>query len=849
MVDGRVDGLVERAAALDTLAEAVAAVRDGGGAGVVLSGEAGIGKSSLVRSFLSRLGEDTTAFVGLCDDLSTAKPLGPFRDAFRGTGIAEVLTSAGPHEVFTAVVDELSRAEKSVLVLEDVHWADDGSIDLLHYLVRRLDRLPLLIVMTFRTEALETRSTLRRVLASVSSPRWQRLELGPLSETGIADLAGPQWSAHELLALTGGNPFYLTEVLAGPRHGVPASVQDAIFARVNELGEQAVATLEQLSVIPTAIPISLAETLAAGDGDAVVAAEAAGILEVHGAEPATITFRHELARRAVASGVPPIRRRQLNRNVLEAMVAEGDTVDLGSLAHHAVESGDIESIVRFVPAAGHEAARTGANREALKHFETAIRYEAETPDAELTDLLAAYSWQLHLAGRHDEAIPQGIAAVERRAVADDRGALTDALLGLSRTYYVAGDIDAASAMADRAVSAAAGTGAEAAAATSQGVMTALRVESAQAISQLEAALELSRQAGRPDLVALCLNYLGMAHCDLGDEQGLDLMRTSLETARRGNDREVVARSYFNLSHMLLRFHRWNEMETIAKAGLAFSEEWNLLTAAQNLAMHMGVLATHRGDWAEAERRFVALAPEVPDTSRRATHLATFYGQLLARQGHPDAEELLNRAWAAASGEAAEPTAVLAGLALLDWCWLHGRADPGEVIRTTLLGSERSVARSGPLREQLDRALQRTSQGTFEDWRAAAARWEELGAPYEQAVELAGSGEVEPTVEALRIFRALGARPAVDLVKKRLRALGVSPERAGHRPNQAGLTARQLKVMRMIADGMTNAEIADELALSVRTVEHHTAAILRKLDLETRRGVRARARELGLLEGA
>jgi DNA-binding NarL/FixJ family response regulator len=135
-----------------------------------------------------------------------------------------------------------------------------------------------------------------------------------------------------------------------------------------------------------------------------------------------------------------------------------------------------------------------------------------------------------------------------------------------------------------------------------------------------------------------------------------------------------------------------------------------------------------------------------------------------------------------------------------------------------------------------------------DWRAAARGWERLGDPYEQALELAASGEPEPTLEALRILDDLGADAAVRQVRQRLRELGVTriPRRptAGTRAHPAGLTRRQADVLALLAEGLTNAEIADRLVLSVRTVDTHVAAILDRLGVRTRREAAAVARALG-----
>ena len=129
-----------------------------------------------------------------------------------------------------------------------------------------------------------------------------------------------------------------------------------------------------------------------------------------------------------------------------------------------------------------------------------------------------------------------------------------------------------------------------------------------------------------------------------------------------------------------------------------------------------------------------------------------------------------------------------------------------------------------------------------DWRTAAAAWERVGDGYERALELVDSGEVGPTTEGLVVLDELGAVPSADLARRRLRALGATrlPRRSPpvRRPNPAGLTERQLDVLELLAEGATNAEIADRLHLSVRTVDHHVGGIFSRLGTRSRRDAAA-----------
>jgi DNA-binding NarL/FixJ family response regulator len=139
-----------------------------------------------------------------------------------------------------------------------------------------------------------------------------------------------------------------------------------------------------------------------------------------------------------------------------------------------------------------------------------------------------------------------------------------------------------------------------------------------------------------------------------------------------------------------------------------------------------------------------------------------------------------------------------------------------------------------------------------DWTAAAEAFRDVGWPYERALMLSLLDDEHSLLEALRVARSLGAKPLERRVSRRLRELGKTVprgQRASTRANPAGLTARELEVLGLLADGLTNAEIAAQLVVSPRTAEHHVTAVLRKLAVTTRREAARRALELGLLESA
>ncbi|MGH3996266.1 MAG: AAA family ATPase, partial [Pseudonocardiaceae bacterium] len=323
------EGLLEREPALDALRAAVAEAAAGHGSTVLLTGEAGIGKTSVIRAFLGALDQRVRVLNGACDDLLAPETLGPLRDAARGSRgpLERALAAQRPGDtIFGAIIEELTGTTPTVVVVEDVHWADDATLDVLRYVARRLAELQVVLVLTFRDDAVDAAHPLRHLLGALAGAPVHRLLLSPLSEDAVDVLcAGTDRDGAAVYGLTGGNPFYVTEALAAPPDAVPPTITDTVLARLCRLNPDCRSALEQLSVAPTRVSLGLVEELLGGLLDALAEAEEHGIIEV-GVDG--IAFRHELARRAVEHSLPAIRRRALHREMVRALRAQRQP-DLG----------------------------------------------------------------------------------------------------------------------------------------------------------------------------------------------------------------------------------------------------------------------------------------------------------------------------------------------------------------------------------------------------------------------------------------------------------------------------------------------------------------------------------------
>ncbi|MGH3901971.1 MAG: ATP-binding protein [Pseudonocardiaceae bacterium] len=857
-------GLLERQPALDVLRATVAEAAAGHGTTVLLTGEAGIGKTSVVRAFLAALDHRVRVFAGACDDLLAPRTLGPLRDAARGSCGPLERALAGQQSgdtIFGAIVEELAGTAPTVVVVEDVHWADDATLDVLRYVARRVDGFRAVLVLTFRDDAVDAAHPLQHLLGALAGTPVRRIPLGPLSKDAVGALcAGTDRDGAAMYGLTGGNPFYVTEALAAPPDAVPPTITDTVLARLCRLGPDCRLALEQLSVAPTRVNLELVEELLGGLLDALAEAEQHGIIEV---SADGIAFRHELARRAVEHSLPAIRRRALNREMVRALRAQcqlGPT-DLAGLVHHAVAATDAATVAEYAPRAGREAARAGSHRQALAHYEAAVRHAELLGARERAHVLDAYAGELYNAHRFADAVAAGREAVARYQELDDPVALGEALLRLSRHLYMTGGTDEAEQAVDRAIEVLTPAGcpqALAQASAYRGAILALTDRSEDAMTTLEHARDRATDLNRPDLVALCLNYLGVAGADLGEPGALVHLRQSLATALAGEPaggfHEYAARAYTNLGAILYRLGRYDELAECLDAGLMFTRQRGIWSHAYNLEVQRCLLLLRQGAWPAAEDGLREFVGSTEDPGMLYVYSASALGRLLARRGHPDAEGLLTTSWERAVAQRSPMALAHAGIALVEWAWLTGRIDRAGAVRDVLVARTQRPG-AAPLRGELLRYLARAGLVTTDsnidfagcptayaaglrgDWRAAASEWGCIGDPYERALELAESGEPQPTLEALQVLDGLNASAVADLVRRRLQDMGMRRVPRGPQPatraNPAGLTARQVDVLTLLEQRMTNEEIAQRLVLSVRTVEHHVSAILAKRGVQSR----------------
>ncbi|MBP2329875.1 DNA-binding CsgD family transcriptional regulator/tetratricopeptide (TPR) repeat protein [Kibdelosporangium banguiense] len=856
------------------IAELEAAAREaaaGTGSVVLVFGEAGIGKSSVINAVRAVLPPQGRLLVGYCDDLATPRTFGPFRDLLGSVGsdLATALREGRDRDrVFDALQAELSwSATTSVLAIEDVHWADDATLDALSYLVRRVANMPAVLVLTYRDEDIDAMHPLQRVLGlAARAPRVRRLKLPRLSQPAVLRLTAPsRLDPREVYEVTGGNPFFVTEILASADVSrVPVTIVDSVTARVQTLDAQTQQALEQLAVIPSTVDRGLLEALLPGGISSIAAAEQRGLLDV---SPSRTGFRHELIRRAIADGLPGGRRMELNQRVLNALTAREGT-DLSRIMHHAAEAGADDAIIHYGPKAARDAAKVGSHRQAAAHLRLVLERCDRFSEAERADLMSMYAIECHTIGKSQTALLAQRKAIELRRRLGDPLKLGADLRWLSRICWAISETEEMQASADEAIKVLSGAGddrllALALSNKSQLHMLARRSEEAIRIGQF--AIALARNVDDPAILSHALNNVGSALWHLDSTKGREMVEESLQVALAAGAIDDACRAHVNIICALLEDALPDEASEYLPDALELAgESENLMYFSHFTALRAAIgLAT--GAWEQAvadAQSSMAAAADAPPTLCPAL-LA--YGRVQIRRGQPDGMALLTEAEKLAhNSRELQYIGPVAG-ALAEAAWLDGDHAAMRALLEPVY-TEAWDSGSVAIRAELGFWLSKAGGKVHHDtasrhpwallsvgrWQEAASAWQLGGSPYEHALALAESGEPEQMLIALAALDGLGAEPLARRVRAQLRELGVARIPRGPvtrtRINPAGLTDRQLEVARLLGLGMTNGEIAEKLVVSVRTVDNHVAAVFDKLGARTRRDIAARLTELGLSPG-
>ena len=376
------------------------------------------------------------------------------------------------------------------------------------------------------------------------------------------------------------------------------------------------------------------------------------------------------------------------------------------------------------------------------------------------------------------------------------------------------------------------------------------------------AIELARRLDDQETLTHALTNIGSARVNGGDPGGRVELEEAFQVAVAAGLEDHAARAVCNLATLSAETRDDRHARQDLDRALAFAQAHELAGYTQHVLGHRARVRLDQGDWTGAEQDAQAALAEPVKGGPRVVDALVPLGLLRSRRGDPDAaatlQEATERAFATSELQWTAPVAA----ARAEYAWLHGddrRAaeEAAGIFELAVRDGHQWFAGELACWLRLAGAPVRAPAVMAEphrlllagDWRAAADAWRERGYPYQQALALACGDQDEALLEALALLDGLGARQTALRLRRQLRQRGNlrvprGPTRATA-ANPAGLTGRQVEVLGLLAQGLTDAEIAEQLSLSAKTVGHHVSALLAKLGVGSRREAAAAARRLGV----
>lgn len=894
---------------LDFLGERFRAAVAGTGALVLIGGEAGIGKSRLLNEFHRSLTEaaaaaSATVLSGRCLEY-VQRSFGPFREMLRNLG-AELPKREGPsseppselkQQVFDHIADALhkrSRDAPLVALVEDLHWADTSTLEMLQYLAGTLDRSRLLCIGTYRSEALSGDGVLPATVARLERSKacW-RVELEPLDEVDLQSLCDHALEGHvplpaavvgSIAAAAEGNPLYAEELLKSAIDGrrgseLPLSLAQAVRERMASLEARDRQVVRCASAFDGDFTPELVAAVAGCD-----TIEAARILDGAARRqlvveprdaPGAFAFRHSLTRDAIYGDMPKGESRALHQRIgtiLEGLPDAGSRVR--ELAHHWRRAGDPSKAALYNEAAGDTAVELYDFAGAARYYERALE-PGGSPDAASAQLRLKYADALFLAGATDRSTVAYEEALQAYAACGDDAMVGDVALRLARQCANMQDMAKASQLVERCLTALAARPDDPnvyRAYALQGFIFARQGDSARAlemferaesfagerrpattfslmlsraqvrsilgerdaaVAELQAAEQMAAATGDLASAIRATGNLGLVYFSFGErERSLDAFERALGAAhKRGLRGYYLAYCLIQYANACLGFGELARVRELVRGALG-SGVYSRDT--QTEAACLGLLAGLALDDAELVERCAREDLIEPAFASRARRQIAFVARAFAEWhvagARPDAAQELLHRAVAACESLPDESEE----DLFCTVAALGMIDDIPASRA-LLKRHASLVRRPDAQAQVylfeAHAARRSGAADQREWaQRAAEAYVRLARPMQTAQALELADRLS---DALAHYRSIGDVRDAQRLERRLRPVN----RRGQPKDR--LTQREQEVAALVTAGMTNKAIAEELVIGERTVETHVASIFAKFGVSSRAELAAR----------
>lgn len=846
--------LVEREIFLETLQGCFDQVLSGEGHSVFINGEAGIGKTSLVKTFTHSISKECKLYRGTCDALFTPSPLAPVYE------ILLQLRNEAPGEfrdriiLFNSILYEIKKNQcATIIIFEDIHWADEATLDFIKFLSRRVNQIRCLLLLTYRDTEIHTRHPLQNVLGQLIPGSYTKMELPLLSKMAVEKLAAERGRAgKDIYSISGGNPFYVSEILAAYHEEIPGSIRDSILYAYNNCDEKAKKVWDILAVIPSAFEVDYLDEIVPGYAEGVASCIHHKILIV---ENKFIYFKHDLYRRSIESILSPLEKLKLHRIILNLFLPSFEKRNqIERIVHHAKNGNDYELVTRYAPLAAKQAVKTGAHIEAAKLFLTAIEYYQGNDKNLLIDLYESYAYECYLTNRIKDAIIYTGKALNLAKEKNNIEKTGGNLRFLSRLWWYDGNRKKAESFGQQAIELLKDeqlSPVKAMAFSNMSQLKMLADEPEECIIWGDQAIAMAKELGDYEILSHAMNNVGSVKMmdPLLHEEGIQLLKQSLVIALENGYHEHAARAYTNLQANLVKLKLYAPAKEIMEKGIEYCEERDLLSWLDYMMSWKAILNLETCNWVEASSIADQLLNKADQPAVIKINALIVTGLIKMRQADAEAFTFLAEAKTKSLETRELQRIIPVVFAILEYEWLKDESvfekQEMEQIVSMLMASNNNIWRNEfkfwmkkagrntyLLKQNLETYDRETSAKSSDN----KITREKNSSRFLEAMMLF-EGNTEEKRNALSIMDEIGASAVCEKMKLEMKESGIKniPRgiRKSTRSNIAFLTDRELDVLQLLKEELQNKEIASRLFISAKTVDHHISSILFKLDVNSR----------------